>query len=215
MQRTFLYALVGISYFSVVALILNAPSRTPQEAVALSPPLEAASTRVSIEESQSPRLEVMREIILPSPLSEVPPRAIASGEDAMILPPDSTAEIAKLKAEVARLSYELTCCEYPEDTPYGAFIRSPEAKRFSDEEKANVRSLLEEIPVKLTGAEADWIGKHRSELMIPGTDYLTNVVRYLGTERILREVGSDPVKLGKLKEAFGDAMFEQFFSVSR
>lgn len=111
-------------------------------------------------------------------------------------------EVRQLQTEVARLQRELDYCQFAEGTPWGAFLRSPEAASIDTERRKHLKNVLDNFPVILLPGEATWIATYEGEV-----DYLQELVDYLGSNRILRAL--TPAQTAYLKSRYPDGEFER------
>lgn len=103
-------------------------------------------------------------------------------------------EVARLRRELADLTRDLNALRFPESTPYGAFLASPEAEDITDPDlRAAFKAMLDEYPVMLRPGEATWIAEH-SVKKDSGAYAHPNekmLVFFLGPERLTAEMPLD------------------------
>jgi len=130
--------------------------------------------------------------------------AVESPTEPRSAPATEDPRLADLEAEVARLRGELEACRFPEGTPYGAFIRSPEAAPMSEAGRKKVHEVLDSFPVVLSPGEATWIAEFE-----PLQSWTDEMVQFLGARRIRSQ--ATPAQLAKLRSTLGDERFEELF----
>lgn len=102
--------------------------------------------------------------------------------------------VNRLHKEVSLLSGELARRPVPEDTPYGAFLASPEAEAITDPKlRADIRAWLDEFPIFLRPGEATWIAEREAaeDWKLHGRTTESAVISFLGPERLAAELSVD------------------------
>jgi hypothetical protein len=107
--------------------------------------------------------------------------------------------VALLEAEVSILKTEndeLSLLLYPEDTPYGHFLRSRDADDplfASQDAREWIFGVLYDLPIKLYDGEAVWLYEQLSNggWQNYGEDLYRGVVSLLGYSRLLVELPPD------------------------
>jgi len=141
----------------------------------------------------------LRTALVPQRSSTVP----ADGERAPEVSDCLTlrAERDQLIEEVARLQLQLEKTRYPEESAYGLFLDSFEAKGTSQLERDFVRYALEEIPVlALHSGEASWIleRNRQNDWKLYAETRDIALINFLGPQRVLAE--ATPATLDQYKE---------------
>lgn len=119
-------------------------------------------------------------------------------------------EVVDLRQELARITRELNALRFPEDTPYGAFLASPEAEDITDANlRAAFKALLDDFPVMLRPGEATWIAENSERKDWGAYAYPSEheLVGFLGLERLAAEVPLDKLFEAALwNEEYGPAL---------
>ena len=103
-------------------------------------------------------------------------------------------ELGSLKQTIAELRDSLAYARNPQLTPYGIFLRYPEAEEMTIFGKLTVNKVLEEFPVVLYPGEGADIVEIMSEHNVPGKNYYDHLVPYLGATRVRTQLSQKELK---------------------
>lgn len=169
-------------------------------------PSTAAPSRVGVENDPSEQVVDLASVPPTSPREAVPlleptsvtedPCASVTAELQAALAANEVAakEIRELREKLAEVTRELNALQFPDDTPYGAFLASPEAKDITDPQLlVAFKALLDDFPVMLRPGEATWIAEHSREKEWGAYAYPNErqLVYFLGPERLAAEIPLD------------------------
>jgi len=126
------------------------------------------------------------------------------------------AERDALREENTKLQTELLRLRYPEESPYGLFLRSYEGEQITDPaERRFIELTLADFPFFLRAGEATWlVERHRADDWKEFAETRDEaVIRFLGPQRILAE--ASPEWIGKQLDWYSDEEWVALFGTPK
>ena len=200
MRRVHLFlGLCGIAVAATTALVVRAVQMRPE---GRSANLVSAEAEEQAGSSASPEPAVIPNSAPEAPSARTPAEVgddpcaslTAELEAERAARTAAEQEAAKLRKELAELTRELNALKFPEDTPYGAFLASPEAEEITDlETRRAIKAWLDEFPVFLRPGEATWIAARdaANDWQAFGRSAQEALVYFLGPSRLAEEMPLD------------------------
>lgn len=163
--------------------------------------LKSADQGRPSESPESPTIEPVR--------SEVAPTTPDTHADCAAMRKILEDRISALEVDNAAMrgviAHDRLWRAYPESTPYGAFLRSPEASQMPELVQARVRDWLNEFPVVLRPGEAQWL----ADRTLAGDWHnfaptsTQAVIEFLGPARLIAELPFERLSYLKADEDVG------------
>lgn len=114
-------------------------------------------------------------------------------------------EAEELRAQLEAALREVDRLRFPEDTPYGAFLASDEAKDITDPAvRQTMKAWLEVFPIILRSGEASWLAERAiaNDYGKYGEHSEEAVILFLGVQRLEAEL--PPELLAEFRESYAD-----------
>ena len=130
-------------------------------------------------------------------------------ETAILINNEHEKTIAQLNKKLAAATQELERLQFPESTPYGAFLSSPEAGDIKDPiVLARIEDWLRQFPVFLWPGEATWIAERtvNRDWGLYGPTSEEALIMFLGPARLVAEL--PPTRMAELRAYYAE---EQIF----
>lgn len=121
------------------------------------------------------------------------------------------AELERAREECRRVEQELDECRHPGTSPLGAFVRLPEYATMSDSSREYIRSMLDDLPVRLQPGEGAWIAERveRDDWKLFAKTTNETLIGFLGPGRVLAEMPPELVR--ELRERYSDEKWLRLF----
>jgi len=144
----------------------------------------------------SERTAAVAEAVLPEvdPCAELA-EALTASDAARVA---AEQEAQELRDQVAQL-------QHPEDTPYGAFLRSYEASEITDPDlRRDIEAWLQVFPIILRPGEATWIVERETanDWRSYSLTAKAAIIKFLGPQRLLAEL--PPERAAELRDDYAD-----------
>jgi hypothetical protein len=201
MRRAHLFlGLCGIAIAASTLLVIRAVRPTPEDrsTSTVSPGTGGQEGSSASAEPAIPRpgsTDGARKVVTPELEAEDPCASLmAELEAERAAHAAAEQEVTRLRGELAEATRKLDAMRFPEDTPYGAFLASPEADQIADAAiRRGIKACLDEFPVFLRPGEATWIAEREvaNDWRQYGRSTQEALVYFLGPERLAAEVPLD------------------------